>query len=154
MVIWGRRVQGLKGRLHISRVLNLILAQVVWEVYRVSSLSPQTVIGPKYIIISQGDHLEILFLDLIDQKKLLSLGDTIRTLADGGVLGATQNFSLDFTSTPCLRSVHMDFYGLNQLSRVLLLSSVCAQPVADLVQLIPDSEDFGIAFTFLQLLNH
>jgi hypothetical protein len=95
-----------------------------------------------------------LFLDLIDQKKLLSLGDTIRTLADGGVLGATQNFSLDFTSTPCLRSVHMDFYGLNQLSRVLLLSSVCAQPVADLIQLISDGKDFGVAFTLLQLVNH
>jgi hypothetical protein len=145
VVIWGRRV---------SRVLNLILAQVVWQVYRVSSLCPQTVIGPKYIIISEGDHLEILLLALINQKKLLGLGDTIRTLADGGVLGATQNFSLDFPPTPCLGSVDIDFNGVNQLGRVLLLRSVCAQPVADLIQHIPDVEDLGIAFTFLQLLNH
>ena len=46
VVVWGRGVQVLKGRLHISRVLNLVLAQVVWQVYRVSSLCPQTVIGP------------------------------------------------------------------------------------------------------------
>ena len=66
VVIWGWRVQVVKGRLHISRVLNLVFAQVVWQVYRVSSLCPQTVIGPKYVIISQGDHLEILFLTLIN----------------------------------------------------------------------------------------
>ena len=95
-----------------------------------------------------------MLLALINQKKLLGLGDTIRTLADGGVLGPTQNFSLDFPPTPCLGSVHMDFNGVNQLGRVLLLRSVCAQPVADLIQHIPDGKDLGIAFTFLQLLNH
>jgi hypothetical protein len=42
----GRRVQVLKARLHISRVLYLILAQVVWQVYGVTSLCPQAVIGP------------------------------------------------------------------------------------------------------------
>ena len=82
------------------------------------------------------------------------MGKIIRTLADGGVLGATQIFSLNFPSTPSLGPVHMDFYGLNQLNRVLLLGSVCAKPVADLVQLISDGEDLGVAFTMLQLLNH
>lgn len=54
------------------------------------------------------------------------MGKIIRTLADGGVLGTTQMFSLDFTPTPCLGSVHMDFNGVNQLGSVLLLGSVCA----------------------------
>jgi hypothetical protein len=42
----GRRVQVLKARLHISRILNLVLVQVVWQVYGVTSLCPQGVIGP------------------------------------------------------------------------------------------------------------
>ena len=47
----------------------------------------------------------------------------------------------------------MNFYGLNQLS-VMLLGSVWAKSVADLIQLISDGEDLSSAFTFLQLLNH
>ena len=82
------------------------------------------------------------------------MGKIIRILADCGVLGATQIFSLSFPPTPSLGPVHMDFYGLNQLNRVLLLGSVCAKPVADLIQLISDGKDLSIAFTFLQLLNH
>ncbi len=46
----------------------------------------------------------------------------------------------------------MDLYCLNWLS-VLLLGSVCAKPVADLIQLISDGEDLCIAFILLQLLN-
>jgi hypothetical protein len=47
----------------------------------------------------------------------------------------------------------MDFYCLNQLG-VMLLSSVWAKSVADLIQLISDGEDLSSAFTFLQLLNN
>ncbi len=58
----GGRVQVLKRRLHVSRILDLVLARVVWQVYGVGGLCPQAVVGPKYIIISQSDHLEFLLL--------------------------------------------------------------------------------------------
>ena len=62
----------------------------MWQVYRISSLCPQAVIGPQNVIISQSDYLEIMLLTLIDKKNLLGLGDHIRALAGGGVLGPTQ----------------------------------------------------------------
>lgn len=89
----------------------------------------------------------------INLKDFLGLGKNFRALADGGVLGPTHIFYLDFPPIPWLGSVRMDFYGLNQLC-VMLLGNIWAKSVADLIQLISDGKDLSSTFTFLQLLNH
>ena len=42
----GGRFQVLKARLPVSRILHLVLAQVVWQVYGIGGLCPQAVICP------------------------------------------------------------------------------------------------------------